>query len=121
MQSCAGRLERQSESRWFGAVPDVAKQVHDGGWPDNARVAEGEVARGAHQLLELSGNARAFAGVIRVVRPRREFIHEYFAGRQEEQFDGEEANDIKLLGDVAAKRLRPVRERFGEWRWHHRP
>src|ERR1700691_6611879 len=56
--------------------PEIAEQVGDGGRLYNRHVPQGKVADGAHQLLELAGDAGAFAGVVAVVRARGEFVDE---------------------------------------------
>ncbi|MND05566.1 hypothetical protein D3C83_264390 [compost metagenome] len=43
--------------------------------------------------------------VKRVVRPRRELVHEQLAVREDEHLDGEQSDDTELLGDRAREHL----------------
>jgi len=54
--------------------PDLAEEVGDGAGLDDIGRAERQVADGADELLKLAGDAGALAGVVAVVRTRREFV-----------------------------------------------
>ncbi len=55
--------------------PKITQQVGDRRRPHNPHIAQRQIAHRAHRLLELAGNAAALAGVVAVVRARRQLIH----------------------------------------------
>ena len=60
--------------------PEVAEEVGDGAGLDDGGGAEGQVADGADELLELAGDAGAFAGVVAVVGAGGELVDQQAAG-----------------------------------------
>src|SRR5207244_10359970 len=105
--------------RRAAVVPQVAEQIHDGRGAHDAHVAEGQITDGADKLLELTGNARALAGVKGVVGSRRKLVDNEVARAREEQLDGDQSLEIDALG-AATSDLRSARnERRFERGGHH--
>src|SRR5260221_1358390 len=69
--------------------------------------AERQPADGAHQLFELAGVTGIDRPVAGIMRPRSELVDEELAPGRHEHLDGEETDDLELIGDVAGDRLRP--------------
>ncbi len=98
--------------------PDVAEEVDDSGGLDDGGISKGQIADGADVLLKLAGHAGAFAGVITVVRARREFVDEQLGIGGEKHFHGKETFELEGVGDrrceVVSFRSEGAREGRGD-------
>ena len=111
MQAHSGHSKRQIEPG-ISFEPDIAEQVGDRGGLHDADVAERQIADRADCLLELAGDAGAFAGVVAVVRARGEFVDKQCSLCGEEHFDREQALKFELIGQSQGElpgRFAPVR------------
>ena len=73
VQADLGNSQGPLELR-FALKPKVTQQIRNRCRTHDPHVAQGEIAHRAHRLLELAGHTTALAGVIAVVRPRRQLI-----------------------------------------------
>src|SRR5512138_1918080 len=73
MQAHAGSGERRFKG-WLRTLdPEVAKEIHDRSGSQHRWIAEGKIANGADELLELTRRAGDLGLVKGVVGTRREF------------------------------------------------
>ena len=72
---------------------------------DQRRVAQRQIARGAHSLLKLAGHAAALALVIAVVRARRELVDQQLALASYKNLHAEQAFDAELRNDRRGQRF----------------
>src|SRR5262245_29982443 len=111
MKADAG--SREGALEWRRPVvlePEVAKQVVDRAGAQRSRVAEGEIAHGAHDLLELAGRARHLGLVKRVVWARSKLIDEQLVIVEYEHLDGEDAFELERRRDAARDFFAPRSE-----------
>src|SRR3954452_6082852 len=120
MNANAGMRQHRVESR-RSAFPELAEQVEDRAGPQRRRVSEGQVADGSHQLFELARGAGDFRLVKRIVRPRRQLVHQYAAVAQQKHLDGQNTLEAERLRDAARNRLRLLEHRGRQWCRQHRP
>ena len=79
-------------------------------WPRGARAAERQAGDGAHVVLELAGVGAFDGPVAGVVHARRHFVGDELAALHEE-LDGEHADVLEVLEQLARGALRLARER----------
>src|SRR2546421_9072374 len=91
-----------AESRrpvWFAVFPDIAQQIRHGSRTNQIRRAQRQSANGAHMLLELARRASFDRPMPRIVRTRRELVHQQLAIALHEHLDREKTDKIELFRD----------------------
>lgn len=88
-----------------GIDPDIAEEVGHGGGGTELGGAEGKPADGADLLFELAGDAGVEGEVARVVGTRGEFVDEEATVVGDEEFDGEESDDLEGVEDAMGEGL----------------
>ena len=79
-------------------------------WPRGPRAAERQAGDGAHVVLELAGVGALDGPVAGVVHARRHLVGDELAALHEE-LDGEHADVVEVLEQLARRALRLARER----------
>src|SRR6266496_2219426 len=97
------RYRQRRRKIWIARKPEIAKQIHDGRRCNKRRVAQREIARGAHELLKLAGDATALTLVIAVVGAWRQFVHQQFALARYEDLNAEKSLDAEFRDNVGGQ------------------
>src|ERR1041385_6559373 len=92
MQANAGAREGALERRLAVVVePEIAEEIVNRPRAKRARVAKGQIAHRAHDLLELARRARDLGLVKGVVRSRRELVDENLVVADDEHLDRQDS------------------------------
>mmetsp|Transcript_7769 Transcript_7769/g.23738 ORF Transcript_7769/g.23738 Transcript_7769/m.23738 type:complete len:252 (-) Transcript_7769:701-1456(-) len=119
----AGPRERVAEAAVDGLAlgrRGVAEDVdHGRRGPRRRDGAERQIERHAEELRELRRRARLDGVVARVVRARRELVHQQLPVRREEELHGQNADEVELVDDAERERRRGRRGRVVDGRGRH--
>src|SRR5947207_4049924 len=88
---------------WLAILPNITEQVRHGGRTNQVRRAERQSANRADMLLELAGYAALDCPMPRIVRTRRELVHQQLTVALDEHFDRQNADEIHLFRNGPSK------------------
>ena len=94
----------------LAVAPHVAEQIRHRRRRAQFRGPERQPANGAQLLLELTRHTRVDREMPRVVRARREFVHEQFSRAREKHFHREQPHDLELFENSRREFARLPRE-----------